>query len=866
MSAQPNSDLLDQALSRLEQGDVAGAKALYERILANAPQQADALAMLGAIHAETGDPVRAKTLLQSAVAVSPNHPDANYHLGNLSRRAGDLESAKRYYQMSVTFDPEHVEAWVGLASVQGPLGNAHEAEVSARRAIEIDGDLAVAHVNLANALAQQGRIEEALDAYLRATGINPNLAAVWLLAARAAVHLGQYADAEMWTRRARALEPDLADSALVLADALHGQEKYAEAAANYQQAAAADPNNVELLAKLGEARHRIGDVAGARETMDKVVGIAPEVASYRLALASILVDAKDVRSLQLAEGHLRRALELDPYVAGGHYALGNCLAALGKLEEAEASYLRALEDSLGSRDSQSRLGAVQHARGHFDDAARTFREVLASQPDDLTALLGLGAALQAMGNYAESVATYERAVEYHQDHPEPHFALGTAMMMVGNPARAEECFGRAIELDPNRADCHVGMASALMVLGDQSRARAQVDEALRIEPESIDAHTLSATIAEHLGDHQAAMQTLTRVLDRAPNDANAAICFASLAREPEQKRRAISRIERMLEEGRAPRATDRRNLLFALGKLYDAVGEWDKAFERYAAGNQLKPHPFDPERHDLEVESMLRIFSAEFLASRPRATVRSDRPVFVVGMPRSGTTLVEQILASHPQIYGAGELTDVIQMITTMHVVVGSEHRYPQCAPLISEHHLDVLAGNYLQKIAELSPDAKRVVDKMPGNFMHLGLISMLFPDARVIHCMRDPMDTCLSGFFQDFSRSHPYSYDLYNLGRFYRSYESVMQHWRGVLRLPMLEVQYEQLVEDQEAATREMLEFLGLPWDSACLRFHESGRHARTASYDQVRQPIYKTSMARWKHYEKHLGALRSGLGWQEA
>jgi tetratricopeptide (TPR) repeat protein len=850
----------------LAQGDAPGAKAIYERILVDAPQNADALSMLGAIYAETGDPTRAKSLLESALGANPAHPDAHYQLANLYRRAGQLDQAKSHYEFAVMHDPEHVEALVGLASVQGPLGNAHEAEASARRAVALADDFADAHVNLGNALVQQGRIEEALGAYLRATEIDPSLAAVWLLAARAAVHLGQYADAVTWVRRARAVDSGLKDCALVLGDALRGQEKYAEAATNYREASAADPGNAEILAKLGMVWHETGELGKARDAMQKVVGIAPDVASYRLALAAILLDTKETVSIQAAEGHLRRAVEIDPYLAGVHYKMGNCLAALNKLAEAEASYVRALEDSVGAWDSRSRLGAVQHALGRFDDAARTFREVLASQPDDLTATLGLGAALQALGDYTGSVATYARAADNRPEDAEPHFALGTALMNIGNPAQAEESFERAIQLDPNRADCHVGLASALMVLGDHTRARAQVNEALRLAPESVDALTLSATIAEHLDDHQSAMETLARVFDRAPDDVNAAVCFASLARAPDQKQLAISRIERLLEEGRVQRVTERRNLLFALGKLYDAIGEWDKAFDRYAAGNQLKPISFDPAQHVIEVESMLRIFSAEFLATRPRASVRSDRPVFVVGMPRSGTTLVEQILSSHPQVYGAGELTDVIQMVTTMHVVVGSEHRYPQCAPLISQHHLDVLAGNYLQKIAELSPDAARVVDKMPGNFMHLGLISMLFPGARVIHCMRDPMDTCLSGFFQDFSRSHPYSYELYNLGRFYRSYERVMQHWRGVLRLPMHEVQYEQLVEDPEVVTREMLAFLGLPWDATCLRFHESGRHARTASYDQVRQPIYKTSMARWKHYEKHLEQLRSGLGWQEA
>jgi len=248
----------------------------------------------------------------------------------------------------------------------------------------------------------------------------------------------------------------------------------------------------------------------------------------------------------------------------------------------------------------------------------------------------------------------------------------------------------------------------------------------------------------------------------------------------------------------------------------------------------------------------------------PRASVRSDRPVFIVGMPRSGTSLIEQILASHPQVFGAGELTDIVRLPLSLHTMLGTERKYPQCLSLLTQDRIDTFAQHYLDKLASLSPDASRVIDKMPGNFMHLGFIELLFPDARIIHCMRDPLDTCLSCYFQDFSRSHPYSYDLENLGAFYNEYRKIMQHWRSVLSIPMYEIQYEELVADQEMKSRELVEFCGLEWDERCLNFHETKRYVGTASYDQVRQPMYKKSAGRWKNYENRIDVLKKSLKYQ--
>ncbi len=280
-----------------------------------------------------------------------------------------------------------------------------------------------------------------------------------------------------------------------------------------------------------------------------------------------------------------------------------------------------------------------------------------------------------------------------------------------------------------------------------------------------------------------------------------------------------------------------------------------------AKKKDLNPNTAKVTADDKRIDRLIAAFTPERLQSLPRAQHDSKTPVFILGMPRSGTSLVEQILASHPQVHGAGELNNIMRLESGMPDLVGGGKRFPDGLNKLTQEHVDELASHYLEHLAELSPDALRVTDKMPNNFLHLGTIQLLFPDARIIHCMRDPLDTCLSCYFQNFFAQHPYTNDLGHLGAYYNGYERLMAHWKQTLDLPIFDIRYEDLVENQETKSREMIEFIGLEWDEACLKFHENKRIGRTASYDQVRQPIYKGSVARWRNYESHLEPLRKAL-----
>jgi tetratricopeptide (TPR) repeat protein len=338
------------------------------------------------------------------------------------------------------------------------------------------------------------------------------------------------------------------------------------------------------------------------------------------------------------------------------------------------------------------------------------------------------------------------------------------------------------------------------------------------------------------------------------------VAYAQLLRRMDRKQEALLHLAPIAKaEGLRPE--ERSPVHFTLGDLLDDLGEYDRAFAHYRLANALKEVDYSRKRRTREVDQLVTIFSEENMARMPRSPLLSHRPVFIVGMPRSGTSLVEQIIASHPEVYGAGELRDV----GLLAVQLGrNEERvpYPDILLRVEQAELRRLCREYLSKMRHTAPDAKRFTDKMWQNFEHLGLIELLFPQARVIHCRRDPIDTCLSCYQQSFGTAGPpFAYDLGHIAGYYHEYRRLMAHWEQVCDLRVLEVDYEQLVADPEGESRRMVDFIELDWDPACLRYYENPRIVRTASYAQVREPVYETSIGRWRNYETHLAPLIEAL-----
>ena len=430
----------------------------------------------------------------------------------------------------------------------------------------------------------------------------------------------------------------------------------------------------------------------------------------------------------------------------------------------------------------------------------------------------------------------------------------------GSLSEAEQYYKKALELDPNLAQPYANLGYILTQQGDYDASIELYKQARKLNPGLIDAYAGEAAALERRGEITDAYELIKPFINTKTSSAKLALAFSKLHRHHGQESEAVKLLENALTLP-ATQRNDRIEVHFALGKLYNQREAYDVAFTHYQAANKLKNLSFSHLECEAQVQRISNVFNKSFMESAPRANTVSS-PIFVVGMSRSGTSLTEQILSMHPDVYAAGELTAVLEITTSLPKSIGTELQFPDYMRLIDQDGLSRAAESHLQMLSRLSDNSPRVTDKMPSNYTLLGLITLLFPNARIIHCNRHPLDTCLSCYFQHFSKGHLYSYKLEDLGFYYRQYRAMMNHWHQVLTVPILELQYEELVSDTETVVRYILNFCDLEWHPGCLDFHRSKRIVQTASYDQVRQPIYSKSSGRWIHYEKYLGTLIEAIG----
>ncbi len=450
-------------------------------------------------------------------------------------------------------------------------------------------------------------------------------------------------------------------------------------------------------------------------------------------------------------------------------------------------------------------------------------------------LINYGNRLRARGKRGEALAALQEAVTRSPMRPDAHVSLGRVQLEARRILPAADSFRNAIIRQPDNVAAHLGLATAFRVQGSASEAMASCERALALAPHSPDVLVLLGELRADRGEFAEAQQLFERALELNPRFASAYCSIASHRRLTTDDSRWLRGVESLLSSQLA--LGEEVQLRYALGKYFDEVGDYDSAFDHYRQANELTQR-FGG-RYDANHFSALvsRIMDRSFDTLRD-AFSESDVPVFIIGMPRSGTSLAEQILASHASVSGAGE-------------VAYWDKAFDLPSPV-------GLAEEYLQRIHERAGKATRITDKMPANFLYAGLIHAAFPRAKFIHMQRHPLDTCLSIYFQEFFNVSPYANDLNHLAHYYGEYRRLMAHWRRV-GLPLLEVPYEGLVADPELWTRRMLEFIGLPWDPRCLQFHDNARAVITASRWQVRQKINSRSVGRWRNYEKHLGPLLS-------
>ena len=558
---------------------------------------------------------------------------------------------------------------------------------------------------------------------------------------------------------------------------------------------------------------------------------------------------------------LQESVRLQPNSPQVHYGLGMGLSKLGRFSEAEACFKSALQFNPGNVQAILELAITELSQNKLSEAETHFSEVVDHDPKSLKALMGLGRVYQSMNKSTLAVNYYKNVLEINPKIASAHHHLGTMYMNQGQTDLAEAAYKKALMIEPNNIAVHMEIGQMYLRTNKINNARVAFDKAHVIQPGNLDAIVGIAQLEEQTGDVQAAYDRIAQYLDKGVVHVDMGILFSRICKHYGRCEDAIAYLEKILADSDNNK-TRKCKINFALGKLYDQLGKYDKAFLCYQEGNAQSSDTFNQIEHKGCIDTLIKTCDWNFFISAPNSTQTTERPVFIVGMPRSGTTLTEQILCSHPDVFGAGEIITFPAIIKNLPEYLGTATVYPENLRNLQPEILDTLSAIYLNEISELDHKALRVIDKTLANFLYLGLISLMFPNARIIHCKRDPRDTCLSIYFQNFDESHNYATRLENLGFYYKEYECVMQHWKSLLKIPIYEVQYEELVQNQEKISRELIEFVGLEWDERVLNFHETKRSVVTASYDQVRQKMYTRSTQRWKNYEKHIGKLVAALG----
>lgn len=437
---------------------------------------------------------------------------------------------------------------------------------------------------------------------------------------------------------------------------------------------------------------------------------------------------------------------------------------------------------------------------------------------------------------------------------------GLACQKAGNLLGAAQIYSGLIREDPRNADAWHLLGTIELSRGQFNAAHDMIAQALTLRPNNAIYHHNLAFALGAQSRMDEAIASYRRAVALAPDYAEAQFNLAqSLRIEPGDP--LIPAVDRLL---RKPGLSDRDRCFveFAAGKVYANLGRHDRAFGHYAAGNAARKATPNPVYGRDFMERILAACDTALLTRKWGGDAPEPTPVFIVGMPRSGTSLVEQVLASHPAVHGGGEMPFIERVCAALPKLVPDRGPYPECLPHAPDAVLADLAQTYLKHATINAGDARIVTDKAPLNFRHLGLIALLFPNARIVHCRRDALDTCLSCFFQNFTQGQDYSFDLESLGGFYRDYRWMMECWTEILPSPVFDLVYEDLVTDLEGVGRRLLAFCGIDWHPDCARFFETERPVLTASRAQVRRPVYTSSIGKWRHYETHLGPLIAALG----
>jgi tetratricopeptide (TPR) repeat protein len=620
---------------------------------------------------------------------------------------------------------------------------------------------------------------------------------------------------------------------------------------------AARPGDVQCLHLLGVALLDQDKTAEALETLERVMLVAPNFAHARIDLARAYRRAGQAAR---AREEVRRVLEAEPHHHRAWLAYGDVLVELEKYPDALVAFERArLTDPQRPRIEVATAALVADERRKPEEL---FREILKEDPGHVAALCGLAALALSADRPIEAERLLRHALRQSAYLPLAYRGLGPALVRLGRLEEAQAAVRYLEKIEPDSPQTWVAIASVATRMLRQEEALDAYERAALLKPDEAGLRISAGHLQKTLGRRPESEASYKAALQTDPGRAEAWWSLADLKNYVFSDAE-IAEMQRLLASDKRQRSNEAQ-LQFALGKAFEQRAAYAQAFVHYAEGNALRrlDEPFDIEVFERRCARIRAFFDAGFFAAHRGSGNPSPAPIFIVGLPRSGSTLLEQILASHPQVEGTMELPNILTMVAQFDDLAPSRDGYPDTVGQASFAQLAALGRRYLEETAPLRSGRAHFTDKLPNNFSHIGLITAILPRAIVIDARRHPMDACFSTFKQHFAEGQTFSYDLTDLGRYYRCYLSLMDHWDAVLPGRILRVQYEEVVREPEANIRRLLAHCGLPFEPDCLNFHATRRAVRTASAEQVRQPLYTSGVGYWRHFARELEPLRRALG----
>ena len=592
-----------------------------------------------------------------------------------------------------------------------------------------------------------------------------------------------------------------------------------------REAVSLSPSSAAALSNLGIALYERGDLDGAETYQRRALTVDASFARALNNLGSILRDNKDSEAALVFYQKAHAAAPQDEEILNN---LGNVLVEANKENDAIRLLTSRVKRGNAQAETYAALGRAFLNLDKLDDAERCFRKALQMEADNTTTLIGLARTIQSKNHPKIALEIVQKALALEPEKPVVLHLHGSLLSDLNQPEQARDVFLKTLEIDPTFLPAILSLGYHYMEIGDKEKARAAFENAVKNDEKDFAGHLGIARLDKLTKDHP----TLLRLEEKAKTV------------DEMPGRRAVS-------------------LHYALGKAYDDIKRHEASFQNYAKGAALKRGMIrhDPAIFTALVDRIIATFTREHLSKLRESAITSDRSIFVLGMPRSGTTLTETIIASHPDVHGGGELRDLHRLMPTE--VGPVDKRFPHVMASQDTATIKLIMQDYDRAVSDLAGTHSRITDKMPANFVYLGVIHALLPNAQIVHTVRDPVDTCLSCFTRLFDRAQYHSYDQMELGTYYNNYRRLMEHWRSVLpKDAFMDLRYEDLVTDFENEARRLITWCNLDWNAACLTPHKTKRSVRTASVTQVREPIYTTSIQKWRVYEEQLQPLLKTLG----